>query len=182
MLNVPEIRESKAKKTFFLKHGDLYIADGPTIVKTILGSCLSVVFFNRKIKLGAICHAQLPQRSDEPHHCFDHCPVRCLQDSPASNEFKYVTCSIRYLAKKFKTKGVNRSDIQVKLFGGANVLANQRKAITVGEKNIAVAREMIREYGFSLHSEKIGGAKGLSLLFYSDTGDVLVKEITKASS
>ncbi len=43
-----------------LKAGEIYIAEKPTLVATVLGSCISVTMFNNRFKIGAICHGALP--------------------------------------------------------------------------------------------------------------------------
>jgi chemotaxis protein CheD len=46
----------------FLKPGALYISEKPAIVSTILGSCIAVTIFNKRLKVGGICHALLPKK------------------------------------------------------------------------------------------------------------------------
>ena len=44
----------------YLKPGELYIAWEPTVITTLLGSCVSVVFYLAEPKVTAACHAMLP--------------------------------------------------------------------------------------------------------------------------
>lgn len=53
-LNFPQV---------YLKPGELYIAQEPTIILTILGSCIGATFWNRRLGVGALCHAMLPRVS-----------------------------------------------------------------------------------------------------------------------
>ncbi len=108
-----------------LKIGEVYIAKAPEIIWTVLGSCVAVVLYNQRLKIGAICHAQLPAQKHKGFKCSDACPVKCLTHVPESKEFKYVTCSIRYLLKKLSELGISKSDTIVKLFGGANVVYSE---------------------------------------------------------
>ena len=45
----------------YLKPGELHFATGPTVVSTVLGSCVSVTMFDRLSGAAAICHALLPE-------------------------------------------------------------------------------------------------------------------------
>ncbi|MGA2142856.1 MAG: chemotaxis protein CheD, partial [Brevinematales bacterium] len=47
-------------KEYFLKPGELLFSKVPAIVKTILGSCVSVCIFDNKQKFAGICHYLLP--------------------------------------------------------------------------------------------------------------------------
>jgi len=46
--------------SIYLRSGEIHAAERPALVKTILGSCVSAVFFNRCQRIGAMCHALLP--------------------------------------------------------------------------------------------------------------------------
>ncbi len=76
-------------KRFNLQIGDIfYIAEEPTIIWTILGSCVAVVFYNKRLKISAICHAQLPGEKLQGEQCSDNCPIRCMAQLPDTNKLK----------------------------------------------------------------------------------------------
>ena len=88
----------------FLKPGELYLGEQPTVVTTILGSCVSLIFFHQPRQLGAICHALLPT------------------DAHQENSFRFVDRAFFWMLEQFQARGITTSQIQVKLFGGADVL------------------------------------------------------------
>ena len=49
----------------YLQPGESYLARKPTIIRTILGSCVGVTFWSARLGIGALCHAQLPRMPDE---------------------------------------------------------------------------------------------------------------------
>jgi len=77
----------------------------------------------------------------------------------------------------FTQQEISPEDIDVKLFGGANVLSTRQptRMKTVGEQNIAIAYKMLQKYRLNLTSKHVGGVTGRTLYFYSDTGEVFVK-------
>jgi chemotaxis protein CheD len=90
-----------------LKAGEIYIAENPTLVATVLGSCISVTMFNNRFKIGAICHGALP-----------------VYDKYKYGEpFKYVDFSISYMVSRLSNYGIKTSEIEVKLFGGADMFS-----------------------------------------------------------
>jgi len=44
----------------YLKPGELYIGEKPTKVITVLGSCVSITLFSKRLNIGAICHGRCP--------------------------------------------------------------------------------------------------------------------------
>ncbi len=157
-----------------LKAGKLYIAKKPALIWTVLGSCISV-FFNKRLKIGAICHAKLVEENNKLK-CNDFCLHPCYKNNRNSNRFKYVTCSIKYMYETFCELGILKNEIEVKLFGGANVLSNIDISNTVGKQNLKIAQKMLKNLGLIVSRKNIGGKIGRALYFYSDTGKVLIKE------
>ena len=50
----------------YLQPGEMFLALEPTIIRTLLGSCVGVSFWSRRMGIGALCHAMLPQCPGEP--------------------------------------------------------------------------------------------------------------------
>ncbi len=57
---------------YYLRPGELHIADHPGIVTTVLGSCVSVTMFSRRREVGAICHGLMPERTEIGRSGRDH--------------------------------------------------------------------------------------------------------------
>ena len=74
--------------------------------------------------------------------------------------------------------GIAKEEIAVKLFGSANMFPIHQQMKSVGEENVDVARKMIDTYGVRLVSEHTGGTVGKPLYFYSDSGEVWLKQNT----
>jgi chemotaxis protein CheD len=152
-----------------LQPGELYLARSPGILRTILGSCVGVTFWSRRLGAGALCHGVLP---------------RCPRDWPAGSDvaegYRYVDFSIRYLAQQFDAIGACRRDIEVKVFGGADVLpvsqARQHRP-TVGALNCKVATEVLAEEGFTVSASDVGGIRGRRIHFHTGTGEVLLHRL-----
>ena len=170
------LRQIEGYDNVYLYPGELYIAESPTIVWTLLGSCIAVVLYNKQRRMGAICHAQLPEERFRDKACSLRCDHPCYTDAPDPARFKYATCSIRFMYDRFMAQGMQRDDITVKLFGGASVLEGVRDTINVGEENVKVARKVLQEYKLKIVRKDVGGRRGRTLYFYSDTGEVFMKK------
>ena len=155
----------------YLQPGELHLARKPAIIRTILGSCVGVTFWNARLGVGALCHAQLP---------------RCPKDSRISQAIghRYVDFCIRDLARQFDELGVPRTEVQVKVFGGADVLvvgdaASSRP--TVGKLNCEAAIEVLRAEGLDVTASSLGGTVGLNIQFYTGTGVVVLRRLARAA-
>ncbi|HDH11215.1 MAG TPA: chemotaxis protein CheD [Nitrospirae bacterium] len=165
------MRPSETKlPNFYLKPGQIYIAEKPTLVSTVLGSCISVTMFNSRFKIGAISHGMLPLCKS-----MNSCAGECHES------FKYVDCSIRRMIKMFNTYGIKSGEIEVKLFGGADVLGsgNVGNIMSVGGMNIETALKMIRTKGLNIVISDVGGLCGRKIYFYTHTGEIFLKRLEK---
>jgi chemotaxis protein CheD len=156
----------------FLRAGEMHITARPKLVVTVLGSCLSVTMFNRRTKMGGICHGILP-RCNRRTQCVDDCP----------ESFKYVDCSIRKMVRLFERRKVTRNEIEVKYFGGADMFLRQAHVpgnVSVGNQNVETADRIIIGEGLSILKRDVGGVQGRKIFFYTDTGEVYLKRLLKA--
>ncbi len=156
----------------YLKPGEMFFGDEPTVVSTLLGSCVSVTMFNRRQRIGAICHCQLPVNR-EVH---DTCSRLCMDG------FRYVECSIRQMTKLFRERKIQPRDIEVKVFGGADMFRPARgrgRSLTVGAQNLETAERILQEQRLQVLVSDVGGSRGRKIVFYTHTGDVLLKRLNE---
>ena len=82
----------------------------------MLGSCVAVTFVNRRTGLAAICHALLPA-------------------SLSDNCFKFVNCALAHMLAQFESKQIGRKEIEVKVFGGADMFLNAERSTSGTVRN-----------------------------------------------
>ena len=153
-----------------LQPGELYLARGPAILRTILGSCVGVTFWSARLGAGALCHGVLPR-----------CPRTWPAGSGVTEGHRYVDFSIRYLAQQFDAIGACRRELEIKLFGGADVLPvshSRRHRPTVGAMNCKAAMEVLAEEGLTVSASDLGGVRGRRIHFHTGTGEVLLYRLT----
>ncbi len=86
--------------------------------------------------------------------------------------------AILHMTNRFRALGVRRDELEVKLFGGADVLEYcNENGISVGRQNIDTALEIIGEVGLRIIVSDVGGKVGRKLRFYTHTGQVLLKRM-----
>ena len=157
-------------RQLFLRPGELFICREPSQVTTLLGSCVAVTMFSSRMKIGAICHALLPYPgASEP------------RPGPPPAPYKYVSLAIPAMLEVFRSHAVAPEEIEVKLFGGANVLVSLGEggaAKTIGAFNIQLARQLLLTSNLRVKRCHVGGEVGRKLLFNTDTGEVLLKQFS----
>lgn len=157
----------------YLKPGEMHFTDQPTLVITVLGSCLSVTMFHRRTGLGGMCHGLLPKCGGQ-----EQCSGACIEG------FKFVDCSIRRMAELFDRYDVRRREIEVKCFGGADMFSRELitagKRVSIGTQNVQTAEGILSHEGLSIVAMDVGGMQGRKLFFYTDTGQVLLKRLMKS--
>jgi chemotaxis protein CheD len=154
----------------YLHPGEVFYSNKPFIVSTILGSCLSITMFSERIPLAGITHCQLPKCTGLNDNC-----ENCLEP------YKYVDCSIKKMLEKFNEHKIKPFEIDIKLFGGADVLSNfsDVENNSVGKQNIAVAKRIINKNNLNLVASDVGGKQGRKIYFNSKTGGILLYRMNR---
>lgn len=145
----------------FLKPGEVIVSPNPILVSTVLGSCIAVTMYSPEMRVGAICHAMLPNN--------------LKQDA----DLLYVDSAVHYLYHRMTEYG-GRTDLVIKLFGGAQVLAGGYSTSTrksVGEQNVIQAKITLEQLGLRIAKTDIGGKLGRKLFFSIKTGDVYLRKL-----
>ncbi|MBJ6801922.1 chemotaxis protein CheD [Geomonas sp. Red259] len=144
------------------------VSSEPVLVTTLLGSCVAVTIFNYRLRLGAICHAQLPGNGDR----FDG-----TQDG---HRGKYVDTAIREMLERLLHRGALRGELEAKVFGGADMFDARGRLRTVGRQNSEMALRVLEHEAVRVAKQDLGGECGRKIIFHSHTGEVLLKRMRKS--
>jgi chemotaxis protein CheD len=155
----------------YLKPAELFIGKKPAIVTTVLGSCVSVTLFHQRLGLAAICHAPLPQ-CRKKQDCTD-----CRTE-----KYRYVTCVIPEMIQRIARHCIETADIEVKLFGGAEMFTNNHNNPSVGRQNVESAVRIIEAEGLRVKSANVGGLAGRKISFNTHTGQVFMRRLNKTDN
>lgn len=153
--------------TVYLKPGEMYFTEKPALVITVLGSCLSVTMFNRRMGIGAICHGLLPRCKK-----VKYCNGNCMEG------FRYIDCSIHRMIEKFRRQGVKKGEIEIKIFGGAGMFGINNGG-NIGKQNIETAIAIFKAKKMKILTSDVGGVQGRKILFFTHIGDVLLKRLER---
>lgn len=142
-------------RNIFLKPGEVVVAYEPALVSSVLGSCVAVTMYSPALRIGAICHAMLPDSGGRV------------------DDLRYVDNAVHYIYRRMRERGA--TDLVVKLFGGAQVLAVESydaARSTVGEMNVARSEMILSSLGLTIAAQDTGGFQGRKIYFCTWDGDV----------
>jgi chemotaxis protein CheD len=147
----------------YLHAGELVICSEPSIISTILGSCVGVALYDARTGTGGLNHFLLP---------------RSLT-SGAEPSARFGDVAMRKLLDGMLARGSVLRDLQAKVFGGARVL-NFRDTPghrDLGAANFDLAFEFLEAQGIRITGRDVGGRQGRKLVLYSHLGDAWVKRL-----
>lgn len=149
-----------------VKIGDVQVAKDPdNLSASGIGSCLAIILYDPKLKLGALAHAMLPTR---------HCEAGAAgRSNPNTRDTKYVDNAIDEILTKMLSRGAKKENIEAKLIGGANMFSAFKSDI--GNENVLTAKEKLKKEGIKIIGEAVGGSQGRSVEFSVSSGIVTVK-------
>lgn len=142
--------------------GEIYTSDTPTVIETILGSCVSVCLFDPVKKTGGMNHILLPGKAD----------LGKFDDTT-----RYGINAMEVLINRVMKLGSRRKNIISKIFGGAHILRAIGMHMSPGLKNVQFVEEFLELEGIPIVSRNTGGTAGRKIYFHTHTGDVYLKTL-----
>jgi chemotaxis protein CheD len=145
---------------------ELYLAKDPTLISTVLGSCVSVSAFSPTLRIGGLTHAQGP-KSGLGGKCIRQCDIPCEESKDPANAAKYVECSTLLPLAKMEELGCDKSEIQVRVIGGADMFGWDKRLVpAVGQRNVETVLELLSARGYDTPAKDIGGNQGRMIYFF----------------
>jgi chemotaxis protein CheD len=143
----------------FLQPGELYFGDRYTRIRTLLGSCVSLVLWHKAERLGGMCHYMLPSRHNHNGQ-FDG---------------RYADEALHLLLKEIRNSGTQPNDYRISLFGGGNMFAGAMTQQSIGLMNVNAGLELLAAHGLQCHFKHAGGEGYRNLIFEVCSGDVSLR-------
>jgi len=147
--------------------GEFYVTTHGEMIGTVLGSCISACVRDVKLGIGGMNHFMLPAQNE-------HSSAQWGSDANTS-ETRYGNWAMEYLLNTLYKLGCSKKNLEVKLFGGGQVLASMTD---IGQRNILFAYDFLRKEGLEVKAADVGDVFSRKVLFFPDTGSVKVRRIT----
>lgn len=138
------------------------------LVTYALGSCVGISLYDPVARIGGLSHIMLPSYSQKSVVDID-------------DRMKFADTAIDDMLCKMEQLGAERSRIQAKIAGGANMFGSLDDTFigTIGNRNIAAVHNELERLGIPLVAEDVGENYGRTVHFSLEDGRVMIQTIGK---
>lgn len=138
---------------------DYAVASEGLLTTSGLGSCLGIVIYDPERGVSGLVHPMLARRDG---------------DGTRPPE-RFVDSGIDRLVEELLAAGAEESALRAKITGGAAVVDFGNDEESIGDRNVAAARETLADRGIEIVGEEVGGSFGRTVHVDAETGTVTVK-------
>jgi chemotaxis protein CheD len=114
--------------------------------KTLLGSCVALMFYDKNIKIKGMNHFLLPTTSDK------------------NENMKYGLYSVEAMLNEMYKLGCKKENMAVKISGGADIMFVDASLKSIGFRNVEFAKDFCSSEGFRILSNHTRGTLGRIIL------------------
>jgi chemotaxis protein CheD len=143
---------------------DLKVSNDPSasLITYALGSCIGLVAYDPRAKMGGLLHLQLPESQNFEAQA---------QENPA----KFADTGIIALVETMLAHGARKNNLVIGVFGGANMLQDEH-VFQIGIRNIRATKKMLWQAALFIKHEDVGGTSNRTVSLDLDTGLIRVKK------
>lgn len=146
-------------KEKFILQGEIFFSRLPYMISTVLGSCVSVVLYNHKYKLGGMNHILL----------------NYINHQTKGQNYKYASFSTLSLINKMLEIDSNLRNTEAKIFGGSSLTCGY----DIGKNNVKVAEQIIRDHKINIGAKFVEKEFGMKIYYYNFNNKVIVVPLKK---
>ena len=140
--------------------GEIVVRRGGGPLRTLLGSCIGVAIFERRLQLVGLAHIVMPDSMGRSYALGKY----------ADTAIPEIIRQLTILAK------VKRLELTAKIAGGANMFStpSSSSTTTIGEQNSMVVEDILKELRIPLLAKHLGGNAGRRMLVQAINGVVQI--------
>jgi chemotaxis protein CheD len=136
--------------------GQIAVARAPGMFDTVLGSCIGLALYHRRLHVGALAHIVLPESAGR-------------EGSPG----KFVDTALPHLLQLLAAQGANQAGLTAKIAGGASMFSASGP-MQIGEANGAAVLKALAKLNIPVVGQHLGGPKGRRIEFDCTDGRLRV--------
>ncbi len=131
--------------------------------KTLLGSCVAIMFYDSVTQVKAMNHFLLPSTSS------------------TNDDMKYGLYSVEAMLNEMYKLGCSKENMTAKISGGADIMQLNVSTNSIGHRNVEFAKDFCKSEGFKLVSEHTRGEHG-RLILLADAFQTFIKVTQKSET
>jgi chemotaxis protein CheD len=123
------------------------VADNENIAfKTLLGSCVAIMFYDKEMKIKGMNHFLLPATNN------------------SNEDMKYGLYSVEAMLNEMYKLGCRKENMAAKISGGADIMNLGSTSKSIGHRNVEFANTFCQSEGFRVLSNHTRGNEGRVVL------------------
>lgn len=147
--------------------GEHYVTgDSDEMLVTILGSCISACIRDPMTGIGGMNHFMLPNYTAG---CWDS----------TSESMRYGNVAMERLINDILAKGAVRSKLEIKVFGGGNVMGG---SANIGHRNADFVEEYLAAESLPIVARHLRGSLPRRLHYFPATGRAMLQELMRTDT
>lgn len=146
----------------FLLPGQWHFATRPAQIRTVLGSCVSIVLWHPARRIGGMCHYLLSR-------------PRAGVTIDTKDAGRYGDTAWALLKREVEHNGSPLREYVAKVFGGGRMFEGTGASSAIPDANVARAFELLAADGMPVAARHVGGAGSRSLSFDVDSGEIRMR-------
>jgi len=135
------------------------VTDETLLVTSGLGSCLGIILYDPRNTVSGLIHVMLPT----------------VDQARDSTPAKFVDTGIPLLVDEMEAAGADRSAMEARIVGGSEMIQFSSNGDSIGSRNIALAEQLLEEYGIPIVGSDVGGGHGRSIQFDPAAGELSIR-------
>jgi chemotaxis protein CheD len=93
--------------------------------------------------------------------------------NPSLNLLRFADTALPLVLEKLESMGSKPDALVAHLFGGANMFPGLDSFVdTIGERNVAAAKQILKGQGIPIRGIDVGGNRGRNVTFFLDSGTI----------
>lgn len=144
--------------------GEFYVSTQDMVLVTVLGSCVAACVRDTVSGIGGMNHFMLPENAEE---------MRGALIAPSA---RYGAHAMEMLINELLKRGARRERLEVKVFGGGNVIPRMSHA-QIGTRNANFVIDYIERERMPLAAADLLDDYARKVYFFPRSGRVLVKKL-----
>lgn len=141
--------------------GEYFVTGENIVICTVLGSCIAACLWDRILNVGGMNHFMLPEGDS------------------ADSSGRYGSFAMELLINEMVKLGSRRENMQAKIFGGGQVMANFT-TMNVGERNTDFVTQYLQTERIPIVSEDVLDIYPRKVVYFPATGKAMVKRLAHA--
>ncbi len=137
---------------YFLSPGEIIVSRKPSLITTILGSCIAVCLFDSRKNIGGMNHFMLP--AGEAH---------------VENAYRFGVVAIPKIINMVEKHTGSCKNMVAKVYGGSDTFNSNYQ---IGKKNIDMALALLKEKSIKIEDIDVGGPISRKIKFNTYTNEV----------